>query len=338
MTPRFNTIVGTGGIGKGVVYRLAGSHDLGRDESRAGHLLDLRDFCKLHIIFHYISVFLRDSRSGVRVLPVGAVGCDEPGRELLGLMQQAGMDMRFVRALKIAPTLYSICFPYPDGAGGNITENQSASARVSTAMLAPVAPVLRKAGARGLVLAAPEVPLASRLQLLEMGRRAGAFAAASFNSEEIRTTAVQKALKKVDLLAINRDEARALAGAPAKADAHAVVRACARKAMSLNPDMRLVITAGGSGLFGCHAGACEHESVLKVPVVNTAGAGDATLAGLVCGLAIGLPFMGSGPRTAIKLGHLFAAMSVTSADTIHFGFSLKALNKFARKNRQPFWL
>ena len=35
-------------------FALDGNHTLGREESRSGHFLDRRDYCKLHIVSHYV--------------------------------------------------------------------------------------------------------------------------------------------------------------------------------------------------------------------------------------------------------------------------------------------
>ena len=51
----FTCAIGVGGIGSGIMYSLYGKHDLGRNESRLGELLDSRDYCKLHILEHYIA-------------------------------------------------------------------------------------------------------------------------------------------------------------------------------------------------------------------------------------------------------------------------------------------
>jgi len=54
----YRRIVGVGGIGTGLFFALEGAHDLGRDESRPARLLDVRDYCKLHIVAHYAAVLL----------------------------------------------------------------------------------------------------------------------------------------------------------------------------------------------------------------------------------------------------------------------------------------
>ena len=131
MQTGFRTVLGTGGIGSGVIYRLQGTHDLGRNESRLARRVDQRDFCKLHIIFHYVAVLCRDLGLPVRVWPVGAVGRDAEGEALLAQMQQAGLQLKYVRVLPDARTLYSVCYQFPDGSGGNLTELNSASGKLS---------------------------------------------------------------------------------------------------------------------------------------------------------------------------------------------------------------
>jgi hypothetical protein len=63
---RYKALIGTGGIGSGTFFALKGDHTLGREESRAGRFLDRRDYCKLHIIEHYVAVLLGTSFESVR--------------------------------------------------------------------------------------------------------------------------------------------------------------------------------------------------------------------------------------------------------------------------------
>ena len=114
-------MIGVGGIGSGRIFAVKGDSTLGREESRSGSFLDAQDYCKLHIIAHYIQVLLGP---GFLSLPIGFVGNDEPGRRLLEEMAQAGMDLRYVKIDAQAPTMYSICIMYPDGSGGNLTEDE----------------------------------------------------------------------------------------------------------------------------------------------------------------------------------------------------------------------
>ena len=76
---RYRAMIGTGGIGMGSFFALKGNHTLGREESRSGRFIERRDYCKLHIISHYVKTLLGD---GFATLPIGMVGDDEAGNRL----------------------------------------------------------------------------------------------------------------------------------------------------------------------------------------------------------------------------------------------------------------
>lgn len=332
---RYSKIIGTGGIGGGVIYRLIGNHDLGRNESRPATLLDQKDFCKLHIIFHYIAKILKEMDLPVDILPVGAVGDDDVGHRMLNEMKKMDMELKYVRILQGFPTLFGICFTYPDGSGGNIMECNSASDQVSPDVIRNVKGEFEAFGKRCLVLAAPEVPLVSRQALLEVGREYGAFTSASFVSEEMSRPEISEILALVDLLSLNIEEAAMLSGLATDKGTSTIVRNCWQRCIRYNPDVKLVVTDGRNGLYAFEHEKEEHLPALPVDVVNTAGAGDALLSGLVIGLASGLPFLAGDQLSSVRLGRLFAAMSVTSADTINSAVDLASLCAFARHHEQP---
>jgi len=60
----FRQLVGVGGIGTGLFFELEGNHTLGRNESRPARFLSIRDYCKLHIISHYVAVLLGANPNG----------------------------------------------------------------------------------------------------------------------------------------------------------------------------------------------------------------------------------------------------------------------------------
>src|SRR6185295_13414810 len=129
------------------------------------------------------------------------------GRRLEAEMAVAGMDTRYVTKVTAAPTLYSVCFQYPDGSGGNITASGSAASRLAPADLDRLAAIV---DGETIVLAAPEVPIETRLRLLAIGTQNGALRVASFTPAELALPAVRSGLRLVDLLALNEDEAAAL--------------------------------------------------------------------------------------------------------------------------------
>jgi len=322
---RFRRLVGVGGIGAGTFFALEGDHDLGRNESRPARLLDVRDYCKLHIVAHYPAVLLgaRPEGTPFHVVPVGRVGADETGRRLRGEMAEAGMDVGFVREVPGRPTLQSVCFQYPDGTGGNITTSDSAAAALGPDDVDEAAALLDE---RTIALAAPEVPLVARQRLLEQATRRGAFRAAALTSSEASEARESGLLAHVDLLALNQDEAAALAGAPFDADRpRAGLEACA--AVLAAPGARVVVTAGKRGAFVLAEGEIEHRPAPAVPVASTAGAGDALLGGVLAGLAVGARF-----GDALALGLCTAAFAVVSPHTIPEGLGRGTLAAFASRH------
>jgi sugar/nucleoside kinase (ribokinase family) len=72
---------------------------------------------------------------------------------------------------------------------------------------------------------------------------------------------------------------------------------------------------------------------LPAKVVNTAGAGDAFLSGVMLGEVLGLPFM-DGEATSLHLGCALGSLKVTGSHTIHGGINLASLCRFLRQGGQ----
>jgi sugar/nucleoside kinase (ribokinase family) len=319
---RFDTLIGTGGIGSGSFFLLKGDHTLGREESRGGRFLDRRDYCKLHILCHYVKSLLGRQFA---VLPIGRVGDDEAGTVLVEEMREVELDLRYVDTLPEKRTLYSFCFLYPDGSGGNMTTEDSASGEVNAEYVATAEPEFERAGRRGIALAVPEVPLEAREMVLELGTRHGLFRVAGFTSGEIEQVCRSDLPAKVDLMAVNQDEARCLAEIGGGiADPQAIVESTITRLDRRYPNLSLSITAGAAGSWSWDGGELLHVPAIPVPVVTTGGAGDAHLAGIIAGLVACLPLAGSH-----RLGAILAAVSVTSPHTIYKGITRRTLADLA---------
>jgi sugar/nucleoside kinase (ribokinase family) len=329
---RYRALIGTGGIGSGVFFLLYGNHTLGREESRGGRFLDRRDYCKLHIVAHYVQTLLGP---GFETIPVGKVGDDDVGRKLLAEMAEVGMNMRYVAASPGDPTLHSFCFVYPDGSGGNLTTDDSACSKVGAAFIREAEPeFVRHAGA-GIALAAPEVPLEARSAVLDLGTTHGFFRVASFTAAEMPAAVSSGMLRKLDLLAINVTEAAAAAGLSLAGDEPApeVVAGAVARLSQANPGLLISITAGAQGSWSWDGSSLAHVGTLAggklLPnVQGTAGAGDAYLSGLIVGLTAGLPV-----ADAHELAALVAGLSVTSPHTINKAIGPESLRAFATESR-----
>jgi len=293
---RYRALLGTGGIG--------------REESRSGHFLDHRDYCKLHIVAHYVKVFLD---SPFPVFPISKVGQDDGGQRLLQEMQEVGLDARFVGVAQGAPTLTSICYLYPDGTGGNLTLDHSACDLVDKTTIDTAEPLFEQHRGKGIALAAPEVPLATRQYLLEKAGAYSFYRVASFTMGEMDALRQSGMLGMIDLLALNLEETIALAQIErSERTERTTVHQVVAWMRTQNPHLALSITAGKMGSWFWDGSGLHFTPSIAFPAVSAAGAGDAHLACLIVAAALGMP-----PEAGAFLASLVAGISVSSPHTIH---------------------
>jgi len=106
------------------------------------------------------------------------------------------------------------------------------------------------------------------------------------------------------------------------------------------PRLRMLVSMGRKGAYGFECGAWQFCPAPILEPRSTAGAGDALLAGVLCGLAAGVPFIapkecgssfaGRILHTALDFGVLNGSFSVTSPHTIHPDAELENLFSFAK--------
>jgi sugar/nucleoside kinase (ribokinase family) len=321
---RYDSLVGTGGIGAGIAFRLLTDETLGRNESRPAVLLPGRDYCKGHVVLHYVATLLGTGVPGApQVVPVGRVGDDSDGHRLLEEIRATGMSTEYVVVDPGLPTLYAVSYQYPDGSGGNLTASNSASDALSATDVGRPFEASPSAQERSIVVALPEVPLDARLRLLQGGRAQGALTIASIVPAEAAAFDAAGGWMLVDIAALNVDEAAAVARVQEDLDGSEIARRCAAALWARHPNIALIVTDGSHGSYLCVDGQIEHTPALSTTSVSTAGAGDAFLAGVIVGLICGLPLRVAtrdGTRilsTAVDLGALLGSLSVTSPHTIH---------------------
>jgi sugar/nucleoside kinase (ribokinase family) len=341
-------LIGVGGIGTGIFFELEGNATLGRNESRPGRLLGVRDYCKLHIVIHYVAKLLgaRVSGSPFHVLPLGRVGEDTPGRQVVKEMTEAGIDTRMVYPTQAHPTLFSVCFQYPDGAGGNITTSNSAASALSKSDADKTADLLKSGGKQVIALAVPEVPLEVSRYFLQLATPTGAFRVASFVPAEIAPARQTGVFEMLDLVSLNEAEAGELIGSPFLfRDRDAFIIKCQQFLRRSCPNLRMVVSLGKDGVYGVTTDLWNYCPAPEVEVASTAGAGDALLGGIIAALAAGIPFLQAGssewtsPRpvaTALELGVLLSSYKCLSPHTIHPLACVETLIGFGRDHGRPF--
>ena len=124
MNLKIKKVIGCGGIGKGLLFHSPNNETLGRSESRLVTISNAKDYCKQQIVFYYIAELLKGK---CEVIPVGAVGDDNIGTELVDIMLRQGMDVRYIKQISGTSTMLSICLQYPDKEGCNFTAQNNAA-------------------------------------------------------------------------------------------------------------------------------------------------------------------------------------------------------------------
>jgi len=322
----FDKVVGIGGIGAGMLFLTDDNTTLGRSESRLVELSDAKDYCKLHIVFHYVAELLGNNAS---VYPIGFVGKDAHGNSLLEEINEAGMDSAYISSDLHLPTMLSIVLQYPDKETCNFTASNSACDKV-TALY--VKECMEQIGIDHftIVAAIPEVQAESRIEMLRYGKEKGAFCCLSIPESEADVFKSSGIFDCCSLLAVNYSEALALC--PCDGDEAETAKHLFADLQSYNPEIMLMVTCGEKGSLTIHKGNLEYVPPIPADVFVTTGAGDACLGGVIAGLAMGLPFQkgnndttfGETPlASALELGCLCAGMAIEKADSIakHVGVS-----------------
>ena len=202
-----------------------------------------------------------------------------------------------------------------------MTVEDSACSQVNAEFVETARELCVQLSSKAIVLAVPEVPIEARAHLLALGTEFNMFRIASFTSEELKTTACRELLRDIDLLAINVDEAASVAELTlANKPLEDVICRAIEKLYQLNPHLWLSITAGASGSWAWDGANIIHVPAYETKVVNTAGAGDAHLAGLIVALTAGLPL-----SQAQQLAALTAALSTQSEHTINENINTDSL-------------
>ena len=330
----FSYVAGTGGIGMGILFKLLGSHLLGKNESRLAELTDYTDYCKLHIILNYVAAYLKNR---IPVYAIGRVGADKIGQDLISLMKKSGIQKQFVT---VDPdphqkTLYAVCFQYPDGEGGNLTAANSASSTVSPEDIRHFFATSGVTGT-GIILAAPEVPIDARITLLQEGRKRNCLNIASILSGEVAAFEEKGGFELTDILSINQDEAEAISVFSGFSENGDSFPAYYRYLKEKNPSLLVIATCGKDGSNTYWQGRSMHTASVPAEVINSAGSGDCFLGTIIAGVANGIPLLPSEECkdvccSAQDLASAAAAMKLGCHDTIHFSINTDTLWEFTQE-------
>jgi ribokinase len=233
---------------------------------------------------------------------VARIGDDAFGESALKLYREENVDVRFVHETREQPTGVGFilveaesghnCIAFDPGANELLTE---AGVRESENALSAAAVVLTQL----------EIPVVAAEAAMASGRAHGAITI--LNPAPVRPLPAPL-LELIDVLTPNQTEARVLTGRPphAAASPEEVARDLLRAGVK-----QVVMTLGEEGALIVDASSSTHIPAIRVPVVDTTGAGDAFNAGIATALACGANL-----EAAVEFGVIVGAMAVTKDGVI----------------------
>ncbi|MGW4466153.1 sugar kinase [Micromonospora sp. NPDC004704] len=232
------------------------------------------------------------ARLGHRVRWVGVTGADEPGELIRRTLRAEGVDLGLARIDPDAPTGL-ILFEARVGDISRVSyyRTGSAGSRLSPQDVSPAfadaAPTPRILHVTGITAGLGTQPYAAVAAAVDAARAAGTTVCLDVNhrqrvwSVESAAAALRPLLSSIDLLVASDDELGVLTDDP---DPVAALLAAGVP--------EVVVKHGGQGATSHGAHGSVHAPARAVPVVDTVGAGDAFVAGLLSGLLDGLDVAG----------------------------------------------
>jgi pseudouridine kinase len=255
------------------------------------------------------------ARLGQTVRLISAVGDDEFGRRLLRETRAAGVNVDAFQCIPGGTTASYVALSGPDGTLRAAVNDMRVIDQLSPAWFE---------AHRATLTAATVLVLDCNLSgdalgwLMKNAPRASVFVDATSAAKCGR---LRPWLNKIHSLKLNRLEAEALTGRPVKNLSDAQAAAAVLQAAGVH---ELVISLGGQGVFWCdQEGGCGLQAVRKIQVVNTNGAGDALLAGLVYGHMRRMTL-----TQAIEWGAACAEMTLLSPSANRCDLSVKAVEQW----------
>lgn len=266
------------------------------------------------------------ARLGAKVSFVASIGNDAFGESALKLYRQEGIEVAFVRQTSDQPTGVGFILVEAESGNNCIAFDPGANELVTAAAVAQSEGAFNAAA---VVLAQLEIPVAAAEAAMACGRARGA--TTILNPAPVRPLP-ESVLRLVDVLTPNQTEAKVLAGR--SPDATVAPEAVARDLIGAGVK-QVVMTLGDEGALIVDASSSKHVPAIRVPVVDTTGAGDAFNAGIATALAFGASL-----EAAVELGAIVGAMAVTKDGVIPALPRRDEVIQFCRERRLklPCWL
>lgn len=251
---------------------------------------------------------------------LSAVGDDAQGRSLLSNTQQAGVDVSGCWVLADAATASYVSVHDRSGDMVVAVNDMQVLERITPDMLAPHAQPLRQAAAVVVDCNLPEAALGW------VFAQCGAVPVFVDAVSAFKCRRLLPWLAQVHTLKANRLEAQALSGMPVGSNAQVE---SAAQWLHRQGVQRVVLSLGEEGLYFSEPSAGGWQSALPVTVLNTTGAGDALMAGLVHSHRSGQPL-----AKAVRFASGCAAMTLAVVSTNHPEISVASVETLLQRHPQ----
>ena len=237
------------------------------------------------------------ARLGAKVSFVARIGKDPFGEMALGLYREEGVDATWVRQVAERPTGVGFILVKPVSGENCIALDPGANDLLAAADVAGSEAALASAD---VVLTQLEIPVGAAEAAMACGRAHGAITVLNPAPARPLPPAV---LENVDILTPNKVEAKVLLAH--RPEEEIDPSQLARELLQLGP-RNVVVTLGERGAFIANRALGREVPAIRVPAVDTTGAGDAFNAGLAVALAHGVDL-----EAAVNLAVITGGLAVT---------------------------
>lgn len=254
------------------------------------------------------------ARLGHDVRLLSAVGDDLYASALLEQTRRAGVDVQGCQVLAGLATATYLSLHGPDGDMALALNDMAILEQLTPERLAAHAGLLRHAGAALVDCNLPEQSLAWVVA------QAGTTPLFAEPVSAFKCRRLLPWLERIHTIKANRLEAQALTGAAVDSDDAVIAAARWLHRQGLR---QVVLSLGERGAYWSeHTGASGWQRAPPVPVVNTTGAGDALMAGLIHGFLDGAAL-----SEAIVFATGCAALTLTAPQANHPNLSVAAVRQ-----------
>jgi pseudouridine kinase len=261
------------------------------------------------------------ARLGVATRLVSAVGADEAGRALLAALRARSVDTQHVAILPDAATATYVAVLESDGRLALGLSDMAILQALDASRIAACRAALEGAA---WVFCDCNLNSAALAPLIDTAHAAGARIAVDAVSVA-KAPHVAAHLARIDLLFLNRDEARALVSPPAPqpSDAESLARELRARGVAA-----VVMTCGDAGAVVADAQGTHRVAAVPAALRDATGAGDALTAATLAALA-----RGAGLIEAVRDGTLAAALAIEKVGAVRADLTAALLD--AARGRLP---